>query len=164
LAPAIKQAINELDRDLAIPEIETMEQSLSESLGTWLFFVRLFGIFAGLAIILAALGLYGVISYSTKERTHEVGVRLALGAERRDVVKLILRQGLRMTLIGLGFGVIASFGLTRLIGSFLYGVSPFDPFTYVAVSLLLMGVGLLAAYVPARRASSLNPARALRYE
>lgn len=115
-------------------------------------------------MLLAAIGLYGVIAYSVAQRTHEIGIRLALGAQRRDVLRLIVGQGLKLTLIGIVFGIGGALVLTRFLSSLLYGVRPTDPLTFISVSLILVVVALLASYIPARRATMLDPKVALRYE
>jgi ABC-type antimicrobial peptide transport system permease subunit len=126
--------------------------------------MTLMTVFAGLALTLAAVGIYGVISYSVSQRTHEVGVRMALGATRGTVLQMIVRQGLRLTLIGTAIGLLAALGLTRILKSMLFGVKPTDPLAFVAVSILLAAVALLASYIPACRATKVDPMVALRYE
>jgi ABC-type transport system, involved in lipoprotein release, permease component len=126
--------------------------------------MRTLAIFAGIAVLLAVVGIYGVMSYLVNERTHEFGIRLALGALPSDVLSLVGKLGLRLTLIGVAIGILLAVGLTRLIADFLVDVKPTDPITYVVVSVLLIGVGLLACYLPARRATKVDPMVALRYE
>jgi putative ABC transport system permease protein len=169
-AQALRAAVKELDPDQPIERLTTMEEFLSEneadccSVKERRFQTLLLGIFASLALVLAAVGLYGTISYAATRRTHEIGVRMALGAGRWDVVKLAGRQGLVLTAIGLAAGNAAALVLTRLLRSSLYGVSPVDPPTFAAVSGLLLFIGAVAAYLPARRAALIDPLEALRYE
>ena len=141
-----------------------MENVVSESLWDRHVAALMLGIFAAIALLLSAVGIYGVFSYSVSQRTHEIGIRTALGASRGDILRMVLREGLILLLIGLATGILASLGLTRLLATLLYGVSPRDPLTFVVLSLLLSAVALLASYVPARRAARIDPMVALRYE
>jgi putative ABC transport system permease protein len=141
-----------------------MEQLIGRSIAPQRFNLSLLSLFAALGLLLAAVGIYGVMAYSVSQRTHEFGIRMALGAQTRDVLKLIMRQGMMQALIGVGIGLIASLTLTRLMKSLLFGVSPTDPLTFALIALLLTTVALLACYIPARRAARVNPLTALRYE
>jgi putative ABC transport system permease protein len=164
LAVSVRQALAEIDPNQPITNIMTMEDVLSASLGDYRFYMELLGIFAGLAVLLAAVGIYGVMSYSVSERTHEIGIRMALGARPGDVLGLVTKLGLMLTSIGVAMGVALAFGVTRLISTFLFGVKPTDPLTYAAVALSLAAIALLACYIPARRATRVDPLIALRYE
>jgi len=164
LGASIRSEVFQLDREQPIFGIMTLEGLISTSTGQQRFSMLLLGIFAAAAIALASIGLYGVMSYAVAQRTHEVGIRMALGAQRRDVLGLILRQGLRLTLVGIAIGLIAAWAATRLLINLLYGVSATDMPTFAGVSLLLIGVALLACYLPARRATKVDPLVALRRE
>jgi putative ABC transport system permease protein len=141
-----------------------MEQLLSGSLSLRRFSGLLLGLFAALALILSIVGIYGVISYSVSQRTHELGLRMALGAQQSDVLRLVVMQGLKLTLTGLALGLAATFVVSRFLASLLFGVSPTDLPTFVTVSIVLATVALLACYIPARRATKVDPMIALRYE
>ncbi len=164
LVGLVKQAAWSVNRDQPVSHIRTMQQVLEESVAQPRVFTLLMGVFAALALALASVGIYGVVSYSVSQRTHEVGVRLALGAERIAVLRLVIGQGMLLTGIGLGIGLVGALVLTRSLSSFLYGVRPTDPITFAAVALALAGVALLATYIPARRATKVDPMVALRYE
>ena len=161
---AARRAILAVDPDLPVFDVATMEQLVYRSASQPRFAASLLGIFAVLALVLASVGIYGVISYGVALRTHEIGIRMALGARKPDVVRLVVSQGLRVTLVGVGAGVFGALGLTRFLASLLYGVKPADPLTYIVVSLLLTGVALFASYIPARRATQVDPIVALRHE
>ena len=163
-AGMLRDQVWSIDREQSVYDIKTMDQTLSEMLSQRRFNMLLLGIFASVALLLAALGIYGVISYSVSQRTHEIGIRMAMGAQSRDVLTLVVRHGLVLTGTGIGAGLIASFGLTRLMATLLYGVSATDPVTFVAIPIVLAGVALGACFVPARRASRVDPIEALRYE
>jgi putative ABC transport system permease protein len=163
-ANTLRNEVWAVDKDQAVYDIETMDQTLSEMTSQRRFNMLLLGVFAGVALILAAVGIYGVISYSVTQRSHEIGIRLALGAQASDVLKLIVGQAAVLALAGVTVGLIAAFFLTRLMSSLLYGVSATDPLTFAAISLVLSGVALGASYVPARRAMKVDPMIALRYE
>ena len=160
----LKKAVADLDPDIPITDVTPMEQVVSDSIGDWGFYTRILGIFAGIAVLLAVVGIYGVMSYFVNERTHEFGIRVALGALPSDVLSLVGKLGLRLTLIGVAIGILLAVGLTRLIADFLVDVKPTDPVTYAVVSVVLIGVALLACYIPARRATKVDPMVALRYE
>lgn len=164
LAPAIRQAIWSVDKDQPIVRVATMDHRLASSAAERRFALILFEAFGFVAVVLVAVGLYGVLSASVTERTREIGVRLALGAQRRDVLCLILRQGLNLTLAGVGIGLLAAWAVTRLLTKLLYGVSATDPLVFGSVASLLTVVALLACYVPARRAMKVDPLVILRYE
>ena len=164
LAILLRAQVHALDNSLALFRVRTMEEVISEATGGAHYRMVLFGFFALLALTLAAIGIYGVMAYTVNQRTHEIGVRLALGAQKADVVRMVASQGLRLTLAGLAAGLAGSLALTRLLSSLLYGVTPTDPLTFGAVSLILLGVALLACYIPARRAAKVDPMVALRYE
>ncbi|HEV2489545.1 MAG TPA: ABC transporter permease [Candidatus Acidoferrales bacterium] len=164
LVSGVKSAIWAVDSNQPISRIRTMDQILSESLARRRLYMVLLGVFAGAALLLAAVGIYGVVSYSVSQRTHEMGIRLALGAQRSDVLRLILGQGTGVALLGIAIGIVASLALTRLMSSLLFGVSATDPLTFAVVAILLMLVALTACYIPARRAMRVDPLVALRYE
>jgi predicted permease len=163
-AVEVERTVHELNADLPVFGVTTLKSSMQ--FGS--VFERLAGTFAGafglLALILAAVGIYGVIAYTTRQRTHEIAIRMALGAQRAEVLRLVLGQGLRLTLTGLGLGIALSFALTRYLKSELYGVTTSDVWTYAAVTFLLCLVSLMACYIPARRATRVDPMEALRYE
>jgi putative ABC transport system permease protein len=164
IAGAVRQAIWSVNPDAPITDVATMEEILDQEVFQRRVQTTLLGFFAALALVLSAVGTYGVVAYSAAQRTHEIGVRMALGAERMGVLRLVVGQGLKLTLIGLAVGITGAFGLTRFLSSLLYGVKPSDPLTFTAVSLLLTAVALLASYIPARKATKVDPMVALRYE
>jgi predicted permease len=164
LVQPVSKAIYSIDKEQALTDIQTMEQVLTKSLSDRRFNMTLLLAFAGVALMLATVGVYGVMNYTVTLRRRELGIRMALGAERRDVLRLVLRQGLTLTLIGVAAGLISAYALTRLMACLLYGVTATDYITFVSVSAVLIAVGLAASYVPARRATKVNPTIALRSE
>jgi putative ABC transport system permease protein len=164
LAGTVRKTVWEVDGDQPVSNVSTMEGVLSESIARQRFSTLLFGIFAGVALVLAAVGIYGVMSYSMAQRTREIGIRMALGAQRRDVLKLAVGQGLRLVAVGVAVGLAGALALSRVMTSLLYGVSATDPATLATISLVLVAVALLASYIPARRATKVDPLIALRYE
>jgi len=161
---AIREAVHSVDPNLPITDANSMDARIAESLGPQRFAANLLAVFAGLAILLAAVGLYGLISYSVAQRTNEFGIRMALGAQPANVLQLVLKQGAKLALIGAGVGIIAGLILMRAMRSLLYGVSSADPFSFAGAALLLMLIALVACYLPARRATKVDPIVALRYE
>ncbi len=161
---SIRQVVREHNSQNVISNAQTMNEVISGTLSTPRFSMILFGAFAAVALLLASVGIYGVISYLVGQRTHELGIRIALGARRTDIFRLVLGHGMRMAIAGVAIGLLAAFGLTRLMTTMLFGVSPTDPTTFVGLSLVLAFVALLACYIPARRATKVDPLVALRYE
>jgi putative ABC transport system permease protein len=164
VAPTVRKEVAAMDKDLPIYGVKTLDQYLGESVAQPRFDTSLVGIFAALALALAAVGLYGVVSYSATLRTHEIGVRVALGAQKGDVLELVVGQAFKLALIGVAIGIAGALMLTRFLSSLLYGVRPTDPLTFIAVSMILTSVALMAGYIPARRATKVDPLVALRYE
>jgi predicted permease len=164
LAGAIRAAVSALDKDQTISEMRTLETILSGMLSPRRLSMILLALFAGLALLLAGVGLYGLLQYTMMQQVHDIGIRMALGARPKDVLETALRHGLQLTLVGIAIGATGAFALTRVIRGLLYGVSPTDPFTFACVALVLAAVALLASYLPARRAAKIDPMVALRYE
>jgi len=161
---SIRRVVQTHNKQNVISNPQTMNEVIAAALAQQRFSMILLDAFAVVALLLASLGLYGVISYLVGQRTHELGIRLALGAQRKDVLRLVLSHGMKMALGGVALGLIAALGLTRLLAKMLYGVSTTDPATFAVITLLLMTVALLACFVPARRATKVDPLVALRYE
>ena len=163
-AGAIRDEISVLDKDQAVSDVRTLDTTLAGMLAPRRLSMILLVLFAGLALLLAGVGLYGLLQYTTMQQVHDIGIRMALGARPKDVLEMALRHGLRLTLIGVAIGVTGALALTRVIRGLLYGVGPTDPFTFAGVTLVLAAVALLACYLPARRAAKIDPMAALRYE
>lgn len=153
-----------MDPDLPVDKVAWMSDAVDATVAPTRFRTWLLGVFGALALVLATAGIFGVISYSVSCRTHEFGVRIALGATRREILRLVMGEGLRLTLAGAVAGIVAALGLTRLISGLLYGIRAQDPATFIVLPLLLTGTALLAAYLPARRATKVDPIIALRHE
>jgi putative ABC transport system permease protein len=164
LAAVVRDAIRSVDKDQPVSNIRTMDRILADSIADERFNTSLLAIYAALALALAGVGIYGVMSYLVTQHTREIGVRMALGARTRDVLGLVFRQGMTLTLTGAAIGLGAALGLTRLIKNMLFGVSPTDPVTFFVIALLLAMVALLACYLPARRATKVDPLVALKAE
>jgi putative ABC transport system permease protein len=163
LAAVAREQVLSVDSDQPVA-INTMDQIFSDSIGGQRFNMVLLSLFAGLALTMAVIGVFGVINYSVAQRTHEIGIRVALGAQRRDILKLVVGEGLILSVLGVAIGLGGAFALTRLISQMLFGVSPTDPVTFSGVAVLLTAVALMASYIPARRAMKVDPMVALRRE
>jgi predicted permease len=163
-AQPLREQVQAVDHDLPVFGVQKLEDVVAASLANRRFAVQMIGLFGLVALLLAGVGIYGVMSYTVTQRTHEIGIRLALGAQARDVLRMVVRQGLTLAVIGVGIGLVGAFALTRLISSLLYGVSATDPITFLIIAGLLTLVALLACYIPARRATRVDPLIALRYE
>ena len=164
LTSALREAVRELDRDLPIDRIRPMQQVVDEALSQSRFKTLLLGLFAGLALVLAAVGVYGVVSYSVAQRTHEIAIRMALGARPNEVLKLVVVQGMRIVLIGAAFGLALAGWASRFLRDQVFGVSATDPVTFLLVPVILILVALVANWLPALRATQVDPLEALRYE
>jgi len=164
LVSAVRSVMSEVEPNQPIHNMMTMEQRLANTTTSRRLNTTLLGSFAGVALLLAVVGIHGVMSYSVTQRRREIGVRMALGAQKSDVLSLIVRGGLRLAVAGIGIGLLGAFALTRYLSRLLYSVKATDPFTFVGVSLILLFVALLACWLPARRAAQIDPMEALRYE
>jgi putative ABC transport system permease protein len=164
LTAAVRRQVQAMDPNQPVYNVSTMEQTLDQSLVTQRLSMTLLAFLASLALILAAVGIYGVMSYAVTQRTHEFGIRMAIGAQPRDVFKMVIGRGMMLALIGVAFGLVGAFSLTRLMKSMLFAVEPTDPVTFAGIAVLLTGVALVACYVPGRRATKVDPLVALRYE
>jgi putative ABC transport system permease protein len=164
LSGTAQNVVASVDKNIPLANLRTMEDVIATSVQSRRFVMLLLSIFAGLAMLLAAIGLYGVMSYAVSQRSHEIGIRMALGARKNDVLKLVISQGMGLVVLGVVLGAIASIALTRLMSGLVYGVSTADPFVFSAVVILLGSVALAANYFPARRAVKIDPMVALRYE
>jgi putative ABC transport system permease protein len=164
LVAAVRKEVQALDPDQPIAAVKRMSDWLESSVAEPRYRTTLLGMFAALAMILAATGIYGVMSYSVAQRTHEIGIRMALGARQLDVLKLVVRQGMLLTLVGVALGLLGAFALTRVMESLLFEVTAKDPFTFAVVAALLIAVAFIACFIPARRATKVDPLVALRYE
>jgi putative ABC transport system permease protein len=164
LSADVKHAVHELDKDLYVPALEPMTNFLAIHLAQPRFNMMLLAVFAGVAMVLAAIGIYGVISYSVTQRTREIGIRMALGAQKTQMLRMVLRQSLTLVVIGIALGFLVALAATRVMATLLYGVGANDMSTYAIVIFILGAAALLASYIPARRAMKVDPLVALRYE
>ena len=162
ITSTLRREVLGLDKDLPISNVKTMEDVVAASIGSRRLSMLLLSVFAGVALLLAAIGIYGVMAYTVTQRTQDIGIRMALGAQAGDVLRMVVGQGMTLALIGIGVGLAGAWGLTRVIANLLFGVEATDPITFAAISLLLAFVALLACYLPARRAARVNPIEALR--
>ena len=162
LAASVRNVIWSVDKDQTVADIDTMDNIVAEAVARQRFSMLLLGLFAVLALLLASVGIYGVMSYSVAQRTREIGIRIALGARRADVLQMTVKQGLKLVVAGMMLGLLAAFLLTRVMASLLFGISATDPITFVGISLVLLAVAILASYVPALRATKVDPIVALR--
>ena len=164
LTSAVRGEVSALDKTLPVFNVKPMEQVIGERMSPKRLAASMMAVFALLALALAGVGIYAVMSYAVSQRTHEIGIRMALGAQARDIFNLVIKQGLTLTLIGIVIGLTGAYAMTRAMAGLLYGVTATDPLTFIGISLLLAGVAMLACYVPTRRAIRVDPMIALRYE
>ena len=162
VASGVRQAVEALDAELPVYAVRTMNDYVSDAVAPNRFALVLIGVFAGVALVLASIGLYGVISYLVRQRTREIGIRMAFGAAGQNIVRLIVAQGMTMAIVGVGIGLAAAFVVTRVIDNLLFGVTATDPITFGGIAALLLAVSVLACYLPARRAMKVDPMVALR--
>jgi putative ABC transport system permease protein len=160
----VRQQVKAIDPDQPIYNIRTMDEIRAESVAPERLNLTLLSIFAGIALILAIVGIYGVMSYAVTQRTHEIGIRMAIGAQPRDVFRMVIGQGMMLAFVGVVFGLVGAFVLTRWMTAMLFGVEPTDPATFASIAALLIGVALVACYIPSRRATKVDPVVSLRYE
>jgi len=160
----LRQHMQSIDPGQPLAEVMTMEERVATSMGKHDFIMTLFGIFGTVALLLAALGVYGLMAYFVSQRSHEIGIRMALGASPRDVLKMMLRQGVILIGGGVVIGLLAAFAVTRVLSTLLFGVTATDPLIFVSVPVALIVIGLLASYIPARRAAQIDPLIAIRYQ
>jgi putative ABC transport system permease protein len=164
MAATLRKEVQSLDKELPVFDVKPMEQRIAESAGSRRLVMFLLGIFAIVALILASVGIYGVMAYAVTQRTHEIGIRMALGARRGDILRLVIRQGMLLVLLGVTLGLLVSFAVTRFMAGMLFGVTANDPATLMGVSLLLAAIAFIACLIPARKATKVDPMVALRYE
>ena len=164
LIGAARQQVASIDPNQPIYNIRTMDEIRGESVAPQRLNLTLLSIFAGIALVLAIVGIYGVMSYSVTQRTHEIGIRMAIGAQPRDVFRMVIGHGMTLTTVGIALGLVGAFALTRLMATMLFGVKPTDPATFASIAVMLTGVALVACYIPGRRATKVDPVVSLRYE
>ena len=164
IVPDVREIVSGMDKNVPVSAVSTMDRLISNSVAQSRFTTLLLGMFAGLAVFLAAIGIYGVVAYSVAQRVNEIGIRMALGAQRADVMRLVVGQGSRAALIGIAVGIAGALGLTHFLSSLLFGVGANDPATFLGVPIALVAVALLACYIPARRAMRVDPVVALRHQ
>jgi putative ABC transport system permease protein len=164
VAAEIRQAVRSIDKNLPVTDVAAFQDALGQSISRERFRTLLLGSFSAIALLLAVVGIFGVISYSAAQRSPEIGIRMAVGAQRHDILRLILGQGAKLAVLGLGIGLVLALLLTRLMASLLYNVSATDPLTFGGVAIILLGAAVTACYIPARRAMRVDPIVALRYQ